>query len=130
MAIKLFQFTFHVNSFIVNSGRLTHQNMIHSTGDSFIPVYFKGASEIFAWGPLSCLAVSLKQYNKDRNAGIVNQRRKFPLVLKEFFSANSKYRRDIFRSFISDASFPEYVPFFLSICQMYLNFIQSTWATF
>lgn len=87
MAIKLFQFTFHVNSFIVNSGKLTHQNMKHSTKDPFIPANFKQASEIFAWGPLGCLAASLKQYNKDRNAGIVNQRRKFPLVLKEVFSA-------------------------------------------
>lgn len=50
-----------------------------------------------------------------------------------FFSMeeyNSKYRRNIFRSFISGSSFPEWVPFFLSICQMYLKFIQSTWVAF
>lgn len=40
---------------------------------------------------------------------------------------NSKYEIDIFKS---DSSFPECVPFSLSICQMYLKFIQATWVAF
>lgn len=120
----MFQFTFDVNRFIVNTGRLTHQNDIQHW--RFIPVYFNGASEILAWGPLSYIAASLKQYNKERNAGIVNQRRKIPLVLKEFLQHgrdNSKHGRSIFRSFISDYGFPEYVPSLSRFVRMYLKFI-------
>lgn len=46
-------------------------------------MYFKEALEIVAWGSLRYLAVSSKLYNKERNAGIVNQRRMFPIMLKE-----------------------------------------------